>query len=201
MVAAARRRAAELGVEGVEFRVLDLMEIDLPDAAVDGVLCRFGVMLVDDPAVALAEIARVLRPGGRVALAVWASPDENHWMTAPGRAAVELELMERPDPLAPGPFRLADVEELRRLLADAALTVEAVEAVPVTWRAGSLDEWWQTVRDMSPTLSARLAEWSSTETGAVRERAAGRLAHHVRKDGSLVVPGLARAVRAVRPLR
>ncbi len=86
MVAAARRRAAELGIENVEFRVEDASAIDLADASVDGVLCRFGVMLVPDPERALGEIARVLRPEGRVALAVWASSDANDWMTAAGRS-------------------------------------------------------------------------------------------------------------------
>ena len=64
MVDAARRRAAELGVANVEFRVEDASAISLLDGAVDGVLCRLGIMLVPDPSRALAEIARVLRAGG-----------------------------------------------------------------------------------------------------------------------------------------
>ncbi len=199
MVAAAQRRAAELGVAGVEPRVLDLMAIDLPDRSVDGVLCRFAIMLVDDPGVAVAEIARVLRPGGRVALAVWASSDENDWMTATGRSALELGFIERPDPRAPGPFRLADVGELRQLLADAGLGIETIEDVPVRWRAVSLDEWWETARDMSPTMATQLADLAPEETDAIRRGAERRLAPHVQADGSLDVPGLARAALARRP--
>jgi SAM-dependent methyltransferase len=199
MVEAARRRAAELGVEAVEFRIVDLLAIDLPDGAVDGVLCRFGVMLAEDPGAALAEIARVLRPGGRVVIAVWASPDANDWMTAAGRAAVELGLMERPDPKAPGPFRLADGEELRRLVERAGLTIEVVEDVPVSWRAASTDEWWGTVQDMSPTMAAQLAALTAEQADVVRRGANQRLEPHLQDDGSLSVPGLARAVLARRP--
>lgn len=198
MVAAARRRAAELEVENVEFRLEDASRIDLPDAAVDGVLCRWGIMLVPDPARALAEIARVLRPGGRAALAVWASPDENDWMTAAARSAVELGLLDRPDPLAPGPFRLADPDELRGLVTGAGLRVARFEDVTVLWRAASLEEWWETVQDMSQML-AGLIERSTPEQGeAVREGAERRLAQFVAADGSLEVPGLTRALLAVR---
>ncbi len=71
MLEGARARALELGLSNVEFQVLNAEWIDLPVASVDAVLCRWGYMLMADPAAALAETRRVLRPGGRVALAVW----------------------------------------------------------------------------------------------------------------------------------
>jgi SAM-dependent methyltransferase len=199
MLAAARRRAEELGVENVEFRELDGDALALPDGSVDGVLCRFGVMLMPDSARALAEIARVLRPTGRAALAVWAERERNDWVTVTSRAALELGLMERPDPLAPGPFRLADVTELRQLVEEAGLRVEVLEDVVVDWRAGSLDEWWATVEDMSPSLGALLASATPDEQAALRAGAEARLAGYLAADGTLAVPGLARALLAVRP--
>ncbi len=198
MVDAARRRAAELEVANVEFRVEDASAIGLRDGAVDGVICRFGIMLVPDPARALAEIARVLRIGGRAAIAVWASADENDWMTAAARSALELGLMERPDPNAPGPFRLADPDELRRLVADAGLRVEVLENVPLLWRAGSLDTWWEAVTDLSRMLTTLLERVTHEEGRAVRDGAEQRLAKYVADDGSLEVPGLAQVVLAVR---
>ena len=81
MVEARDAGPAELGVTNVEFDVVDAAAIDLPDASVDGILCRWGLMLV--PAwTRLREVARVLRPGGRAAVAVWAEPDRNDWLTA-----------------------------------------------------------------------------------------------------------------------
>jgi SAM-dependent methyltransferase len=197
MGAAARRRAAERGVANADFLVLDLEAIELADAAVDGVLCRFGIMLVPSPDRAVGEIARVLRPAGRVSLAVWASPDENDWMTAAGRSAAELGLAERPDPRAPGPFRFADVAELCDLLERSGLRVATVEDVPVRWRAPSLDAWWETVRDMSPTMGELLEGISAEQAASLRRSAETRLAAHVEQDGSLTVPGLARALLAV----
>jgi SAM-dependent methyltransferase len=197
MVDAARRRAAELGIANAEFLLLDAEAIDLPDAAVDGVVCRFGIMLVPSPQRAVAEIGRIVRAGGRVSLAVWAPADENDWMTAAGKSAVELGLAERPDPSAPGPFRFADVDELCGLLEGNGLGVATVEDVPVRWRAESLDVWWEATRDMSPTLGALLAGISTEQASALRRSAEARLAPYVAPDGSLVVPGLARALLAV----
>ena len=55
-----------------------------------------------------------------------------------GRAALELGLMERPDPEAPGPFRLSAEGALEEVLAGAGLEVDVVEDVPMTWTAPSL---------------------------------------------------------------
>jgi SAM-dependent methyltransferase len=198
MIAAARRRAAELGVENVEFHQLDAAAIPLADGSVDAVVFRFGIMLVPEPARALAEIARVLRPGGRAALAVWAAAEENDWMTAVGRSALELGLMERPDPAAPGPFRFADVDALRRLAELTGLDVVVVEDVPVLWRASSLEEWWRATRDMSPTLAGLLQDLDARTVERLRRGAEERLERHVAPDGSLAVPGLARALLAGR---
>ena len=74
MLDTARRRAAELGLEDVEFRVEDAAALSFDDATVDGILCRWGLMLVPDMDAAAAEIRRVLRPEGRAALAVWGRP-------------------------------------------------------------------------------------------------------------------------------
>ena len=82
MLEAARRRGAELGVENVEYRVIDAERNDLADDCVDGVLCRLGYMLMADPAAALAETRRVLRPGGRLALAVFGAPERNPFFSA-----------------------------------------------------------------------------------------------------------------------
>ena len=89
MVRAARRRADELGVSNAEFRTLDAERMDLDDGSVDGVLCRWGYMLMGDPSAALAETRRVLRDGGRVAFSVWGDPDQNPWASIPARALIE----------------------------------------------------------------------------------------------------------------
>lgn len=74
MTAIAAGRASGLPVSTL---VLDLDRIDQPDGSFDAVLCREGLMFAADHAGAAREIARVLAPGGRVAIAVWAARERN----------------------------------------------------------------------------------------------------------------------------
>ncbi len=194
MVEVARRRAEELGLAGVRFGVEDAAALSLGEDAVDGILCRFGLMLVPEMERVPIEIARVLRPGGRAVLAVWASSRLNPWMTATGRAALELGLTDPPDLDAPGPFRLSEPERLRSVVGVGGLEIEALEDVPVTWAARSLDEWWEATCDMSPTLRTILARLDEDETATLRRRAEANLDEYLAADGSLAVPGLARVV-------
>ncbi len=198
MVEVARRRAAELGLTGVRFGIEDAADLSLQDDAVDGILCRFGLMLVPEMERVAAEIARVLRPGGRAVLAVWASSRLNPWMTATGRAALELGLTEPPDPDAPGPFRLSEPVRLRSVVSAGGLEIEILEDVPVTWAARSLDEWWETVCDTSPTLTRILEQLPANAVETLRRRAEAHLYEYVGDDGSLTVPGLARVVLVTR---
>ena len=199
MVEAARRRSVELGLEGVSFAVEDAAALSFADRSFDGILCRFGLMLVPEMGRAAAETARVTRPGGRVVLAVWAGPAQNPWITASGRAAVELELTEPPDPDALGPFRLADPDRLRAVVTSGGLAVEEVEEVTVTWVAGSLEEWWETTRDTSRMLSMLLEQLTADQEDALRARSESLLEEYVADDGSLAVPGVARIVVATAP--
>ena len=198
MVESARRRAHELGLDNVEFVVADASALPFPDASFDGALCRFGVMLVPDCDRAARELGRVVRPGGRIAVAVWAEPERNPWMTATGRAALALGLAEPADPDAPGPFRLASSGRLRDVLERAGLRVDVEEEVSVTWLAASLDDWWQIALDTSRALSTLAERLSEAELAAVRAGAAAQLSAYVSDDGALAVPGVARVALAGR---
>jgi ubiquinone/menaquinone biosynthesis C-methylase UbiE len=146
MVDVAQRRGNELGLRNVEYRVIDAERIELPDDSVDGVLCRYGYMLVADPARAFAETRRVLRPGGRLALAVWSSAEDNPWASIAGRLLVERGQLRPPEPGAPGIFALADEDRLRMLLSAAGFTSVRVEQVPITFRFPNVDDYvaWAT---------------------------------------------------------
>jgi ubiquinone/menaquinone biosynthesis C-methylase UbiE len=141
MVAVARRRGAELGLGNVDYRVMDAERIGLDADSVDGVLCRFGYMLMTHPAAALAETRRVLRSGGRLALAVWGAPERNPWATIGFGLLIERGHMPPLEPGAPGPFALASEEHMRALLEGAGFTAVRTQEVPVRFTFRDIDDY------------------------------------------------------------
>jgi enediyne biosynthesis protein CalE5 len=189
MTAIAARRAAGRGLANVRTCELDLERIAQPDAAFDVVLCREGLMFVPDPESAVGEIRRVLRPGGRVALAVWASPDRNPWL-AVVFDVVSAELGEpMPPPGVPGPFSLADPHRLTGMLADAGLVDIVLAHASAPIHAASIDEWWTRTAALAGPLALRLKTLSAEAAAALRCRVDVAVAPYLTPTG-LHLPGV-----------
>jgi SAM-dependent methyltransferase len=123
MLAVARDRARNGGVENVEFQVTDAQSHEFEAGAVDVAISRFGVMFFDDPVAAFTNIRRALRPGGRVVFACWKSLFENEWLAVPGGAILQhVPLPDPGPPDTPGPFSLADEVHVRGILTAAGFT-------------------------------------------------------------------------------
>jgi SAM-dependent methyltransferase len=191
MVEAARRRAEQLGLENVETRPMDAEWIDLETATVDGVLCRWGYMLVADPETALRETRRVLRSGGKVALAAWDAPERNMWARSMGAELVSRGLAPPPDPSGPGMFSFAPEGHVEELLGGAGFLEVVVDTVDVTFSAASFDEWWEYQFDVSPSLSEALAAATPEQRDEVYEGVQAQLEPFRAEDGSYAIPGRA----------
>ena len=189
MLEVAKERARELGIENVEFRRLELEWIDLPTASVDAILCRWGLMLTLDPAAALQEARRVLRPGGRLALAVWDDVSRNPWATIPNRALIEHGHAKPPEPGEPGPFALSAPGELRGLIESAGFLDVLVEAVDVARHHSSLDEFIAETLDLSMMFSGAFTKLSEAEQNEVKQTMASLAAPFTGADGAIALPG------------
>jgi ubiquinone/menaquinone biosynthesis C-methylase UbiE len=190
MVAAARRESERLGLSNVEHREMDAERMDLDDDSVDGVLCRWGYMLMADPAKALAETRRVLRPGGRLSLSVWGPAERNPWASVPAKALMEHTGAPPPSPEDPGIFAMADSERVRSLLEEAGFAEPRLEEVEVWWRFERFADYWRYVTDLAGGIAVMLHAMSEADREAVRllvERAAGDF----RANGGLALPGVA----------
>ncbi|HSJ18375.1 MAG TPA: methyltransferase domain-containing protein [Solirubrobacterales bacterium] len=189
MVEASRRRGAERGVDNAEYRVVDAQRIDLDENTVDGVLCRFGFMLMPDPAAAMSETRRVLRPGGRAALTVWGPPDANPNFALLGVALVQAGHMPPADPEGPGIFALASEERLRGMLAAAGFGEVRTEEVAVRFRYSDIDEYMAVTNDTGGPIALVLAELSDDERNAIVDRIEEGFAPFAVDGGGYEVPG------------
>ncbi len=197
MVNGARERAEELGVSGVEFKVLNAEWIDLPLASVDIVLCRYGFMLMADPGAALAETRRVLRPGGRLGLAVWDHVQANPWAGVPAAVLAEHGLSGGAGPAtAPGPFTLGDEARLRELLADAGFAEIAIQPVEIMRRHASFEDFWELTLDLSGSFHDAVMSQAEPVIADIRAELEARLAPFAAPDGSLAVPSRTLVARA-----
>jgi SAM-dependent methyltransferase len=202
MLEGARARAAALSLSNVEFQVLNAEWIDLPVASVDAVLCRWGYMLMADPAVALGETRRVLRPGGRLALAVWDSIEHNPWALLPARELSERGLGtaqeddQEPHPPEgasshprPGPFALGSPERVSQLLEQAGFGEVDVQNMELRRRHASFRELWEVTLDLSRSFHDAVLERPESEIAAIEAGLAERFAPYTAADGTLEVPG------------
>jgi SAM-dependent methyltransferase len=149
MLAAAQRRAERKGVKNVRFRQIDLsVPIDQPAASIDGVLCRWGYMLLEDPESALRDTRRVLKQDGKLALAAWTGPDENQWSSIPVKILQQRELIP-PRPPGPGQFAWANPNDITEAMESAGFIEPQIDAVDFIVNYPSIDDWWVAQTQMS----------------------------------------------------
>jgi len=117
MLESARKRGAELGIDNADYHVIDAQHMDFDDASFDGAICRWGYMLMPDPATALRETRRVLKPGGRLALAVFTGPAENPWVTIPVSVIGEGRRLDQATAAAAAATRAARARTRERFMA------------------------------------------------------------------------------------
>ena len=175
MVGSAKRRAARLVLANVECRVLDAERLDLSDEAVDGVLCRWGYMLMADPEKALTETRRVLRRDGRLSCSVFAGAEQNPWVALPSHVLHERGHMPSAQAGMPGILALADPNRLRQLVEQAGFSELQIEEVAFTWRFRDADDYWDFLTGAAGAIAAVLDRLDEEERVLVREQIAERL--------------------------
>jgi SAM-dependent methyltransferase len=198
MTTIAAARASARGRTNVSTRVLDIESIDEPDGSYDVVLCREGLMFALDPTRAAGEIQRVLRPGGRVAIAVWGPRERNPWLGLVLDVVSDQLGVPLPPPGIPGPFSLADSERLAGLLAGAGLDDVMVSELPVPLRAASFEEWWSRTSALAGPLAKLLASLPAETGQQLRARAREAVRPYETADG-LEIPGMTLIARGSRP--
>ena len=168
MVETARARAQQRGLTNIQFRQCAADSLPFADNSFDVVVSRLGVMLFPDPAAAMREMLRVLKPGGRLAFAVWGKSDINPFCYLVTRVMDQHVKSPTTDPEAPNAFRFAEPGKLTNIMKQSgAIDVEEdivtfdIEA-PISPR-----QFWAMRSQMSDTLRDKLKELSADEQAQI----------------------------------
>jgi SAM-dependent methyltransferase len=201
MLAFAARRAAAAGLSNVETHEMDAEAIDLPDASVDAVVCRLGLMFLPDLDRAFAGVHRVLVPGGRFAAAIPWRPADQAIPRLVSAILDELGLppMPPPAPGRPGIFSLADASYVCAALERAGLAEIRIQPYTLDFEYSSPDEWLNFLLALNVPLRQHLAGVPEERIQETRRSSAAATAPWVHDDGHIRFAGLGYYATAARP--
>lgn len=195
MLDVAREKAAAAGITNVEFREADANALPFPDNTFDEISCRHGFMFFPDMEQAAKEMARVLKPGGRLATTVWAAPEKNFWVTCMQRNIKKHMELPHPEPGAPGMFRCAQPGLIAGLFRKAGLQEVTEREVPNVVPVSGPQQYWDMMTEVAAPFVAAL---SKADAATVEKVKADVLADMAANHPNGRIPGCAILITAVK---
>jgi SAM-dependent methyltransferase len=172
MVEAARRAAQQLSIKNAQFEVAPADRLPVPDNSFDAVVSRFGVMFFSSPVDGVREMLRALKPGRKLALAVWSFADKNPFHYEVAQVMERFVDMPPPAPDAPDAFRFARPGKLRDILAEAGVVAPSERLLQFTIEAPlSLEDFWTLRSEMSEKLREKLRTLPAGKLAEVKRQA------------------------------
>lgn len=175
--------AAAAGLSTVRTRTLDGEQLDVEPAGFDAVISRLGLMYLPDQPRALAGMHRALRPGGRIAVIVFSTPDRNGFFSVPVSIARRRAQLAPPAPGQPGPFTLGAPGVLEQLLRQAGFIDVGTQPMPAPLRLPRATDCLRFLRESAGALHQMLAGLSPTERDQTWQQIHAELARFERPDG------------------
>lgn len=186
MLQHARERSSEEGLTNVRFEQGDVQIHDFETGAFDLAVSSFGAMFFDDPVAAFSNVAGALRHGGRLVLLTWREFAANEWLSVIRDALAVGRSFPDPPSGHPGPFGLADPEEVKRILGEAGFAEIGLDPVDEPIELGTdVEDAFQFVSTMG--IVGGLTQ-DLDEEGRARalETVRTALADHCTQDGVLL---------------
>jgi ubiquinone/menaquinone biosynthesis C-methylase UbiE len=197
MTAGTLAHAREAGLDNLEVREMDMHALAVEDGGFDAVTSGFALMFCAEREKAAAEMRRALRPGGRLAVAVWSERHRNPLFTTLFGTITRFVPSFGPpaDPKAPGQFRLGPPGELEAVLRAAGFTEIAVEEVEVPHHYESAEEYWEIFSEVAPMAAAPILALPADEQAQFHEALRDALAPFATERG-FRLPAVARCASA-----
>lgn len=198
MLAVATRKAKTAGLQQVSFRTGDVTSLPFDGESIDAVISRFCLMFLPDIPKAAREIARVLRPGGHVAAAVWGAPEKNPFIRIPMDVIKSIISLPPPEPDAPGIFRLAKPGDLAGMLQQAGLTPLDDEEFTAEVAYESGEEFFRGLMDIAAPIQNLFAKLTAAQQ-VEAERGIIATVNDYRGPQGVTLPIAVRMVSARKP--
>ena len=191
MLQVAAEKAARSGLTNVEFKEADANALPFADNSFDAVSCRLGYMFFPDMEQAAREMARVLKPGGRIATTVWAEPEKNFFVTCTMQAINKHIPTLPPPPGAPGIFRCAQPGTISALFTAAGLKNVSERDVPCPMPVSTPEQYWDWQTEVAAPVVAALSGADATTVAKVRADVIATIAERYPKGN---IPACARVI-------
>jgi SAM-dependent methyltransferase len=191
MLAYGRERAAEAGLENIEFVESDAISLDFPEDSFDAALSRWGIIFDPDGEGAAERVRDFLKPGARMAISSWGPPDRVPMLGVPMGTAMKRLDVPPPPPGTPGPLSRPTNEALTGLLEGGGFSDVKVEEVTVEMEWSSPEEFTTFIKEIAPPVTALIEphpQEVQDETWAAITEAAGQ---HAENGGTLKLQNLA----------
>jgi SAM-dependent methyltransferase len=198
MLDVAARRASAQGITNVETAVCSADDLPFEDSTFDSVSVRFGYMFFPDADRATAELARVLKPGGRLCSSVWVKPDENPWTSVVMKAIGTEVALAPPDPDAPTMFRCAAPGQVSARYEQAGLVDVTEWDVGVELVTQSPEQYWDMMSEHVSLVVATLRQVDEAARARIRAHAIDAVGAYVH-EREVRVPGMARCIAGTKP--
>lgn len=169
MLDIAEENAIRRGIINIETAVCDVSDLPFGDNSFDAISCRFGFMFFPDMLLAIREMARVLKPGGRIAAAVWNGPEKNFWITAMMATINRNMNLPSPSTSGPGMFRCAKDGLMTALFKAADLKNIFVKEVESKLRVRSVETYWNVMNDVAAPVVAALSDAAPSMKEKIRQ--------------------------------
>ena len=193
MLEIAKENALLRGIENVETIACDVSELPFVDNTFDAISCRFGFMFFPDMKLAASEMFRVLKPGGKIATAVWNVAPKNFWVTSIMGAINKNMELPPPKPDAPGMFRCAPDGMLAGLFSEVGFKNVSQSEITSKLKAGSTDTFWTIMTEVAAPIATALSKADDAMQNKIK-REVYQLFQEKYPDGNVIIDASALVV-------